>query len=72
MRPLVDNAVALGLENKTAESGKILMDEVQPLQRKIIDELEALGKHEAEETQKMVNASNAAYVSGRGLCRGGR
>jgi methyl-accepting chemotaxis protein len=63
--PLLDKALALGLKNENLEAGKVLMDEVQPIQIKLRGVLTEFKKYEAELTQKTVDASTLAYQEAR-------
>ncbi|MBI3523652.1 MAG: methyl-accepting chemotaxis protein [Betaproteobacteria bacterium] len=60
-RPLVDQTVALGLDNKDAEATALLMKEVRPAQNKWFDAIQAMVERFESQNNKMIEESSQAY-----------
>jgi methyl-accepting chemotaxis protein len=67
VRPLVDKAVALGMDNKSSESAQVLMNEVRNPQGKLIENIIALIHYQEEMTDKAGEEANLASSSARTL-----
>jgi len=65
VRPLVDKAMALGLENKNEEAGKVLFTEVRQPQGKLLDDLQALVDYQVDLAKKEGEAGAQAAVQAR-------
>jgi methyl-accepting chemotaxis protein len=67
VRPLVDKAIGLGMQNRTDEATKVLVQEVRGPQRKLFENLDAMIRYQEELTKKSGDEANQAYSSGRTL-----
>ena len=65
--PPMNRAVDLGLQNKTVEATKVLIEEVRPLQRKLMTELGDLAMMEERLSQEASAAGVAEYESAKRL-----
>ena len=65
VRPLVDKAMALGLENKNEEAGKVLFTQVRQPQAKLLDDLQALVEFQIDLSRKEGEAAAQAGSSAR-------
>lgn len=67
VKPLVDKAVALGLENKASEATHVLMHEVRIPQNKLIDNVNGLIAYQEELTNKTGEEAERACSSANTL-----
>jgi methyl-accepting chemotaxis protein len=65
VKPLVDKAVALGLQNKTEDATEVLIREVRVPQGRLLERLGALIQYQEEMTQRAGNEANQAYSTAR-------
>jgi methyl-accepting chemotaxis protein len=63
VKPLVDKAVELGLQNKASEATQVLMHDVRIPQGKLIEDVNALIVYQEELTQKSAEDAERAYSS---------
>ena len=64
-KPLVDKAIAFGLENKAVEGTAVLLKEVRPSQQKWLKDLDDLADLEYKLTDQATEESNKAYSDAR-------
>ncbi len=67
VRPLVDKAMSLGLENKASEATQVLMNEVRGPQVKLIENVKAMVAYQEEMTDKAGEAAGHAYSTAYAL-----
>ena len=65
--PLINKASELGTQNKSAEATKVLIEEIRPVQRKIMDELTTLVELQNKLSAKAAEEAEGAYSSARSL-----
>lgn len=63
--PLMDKATKLGLSNNSAETARVLMKEVRPVQRKWLDALDEIVKFQEDKTAKDAGEANSSYVKAK-------
>lgn len=63
-------AIELGLQNKMAEATKVLIDEVRPIQRKLMGDLSDLAVLEEKLSQETSAAGRSAYESAQHMMLG--
>ncbi len=61
----INRAIDFGMQNKTAEATKVLIEEVRPIQRKLMNELGELAAIEERLSQEASAAGVAAYESAK-------
>jgi methyl-accepting chemotaxis protein len=65
VKPLVDKAVTLGLENKAEEAGKVLFTEVRQPQARLLDDLQALVDYQTALAKKSGDTATQATAQAR-------
>ncbi|MEW6658969.1 MAG: methyl-accepting chemotaxis protein [Thermodesulfobacteriota bacterium] len=65
VRPLVDKAVVLGLENKAEEAGKVLFTEVRQPQAKLLNDLQDLVDYQTALAKKSGDTATQATAQAR-------
>ncbi len=70
VKPLTDKCLVLAMDNKMEEATLVLMDELRTPQRKLIEAIGVLIKHQEESTLKTAEQAAASYASARTLLIG--
>ncbi len=65
--PITEKAATLGLQNKSAEATKVLIDDVRPVQRKIMAEVTNLVELQDKLSKQAADDAQSAYDSARSL-----